>query len=244
MSIHTLIPVKEAFNVNDIACLNVSKRLVNVGIGIGKVALYAEAVGCARLGNGDVDVIAGSTVLVGNLLNDQIVKLNELVLMLDEILGAEKCGSVHSLGYPVAIYDLKGCIHDLNLTCPSALVAGNLDLGTLGQLGKVLLGASHLICEVCAVGILKICGNLIVPPGLSCLNVRLNNNLSVHCGRIVLSVGHYALGLLCGIIGNVRAFGFGFGLRFDVGFGCFIGINTTAASDEGEREQGNQKQKQ
>ena len=57
MGVDALIPVNEALDINNVACLEVSECLVNIGLGIGEVTLYTEAVGLAILGNVNVKPI-------------------------------------------------------------------------------------------------------------------------------------------------------------------------------------------
>ena len=94
VGVNTVVPVEEAFDINNVACLNVSKCLVNVGFGTGEVTLDAEGVVCAVLRNGYIDIVTGLAVLVLNGNNGKTLEGYELVLVLDELLGAEKSGNV------------------------------------------------------------------------------------------------------------------------------------------------------
>ena len=69
MSVNTLIPVNKALYVDHVAGRQFSKCLVNVGVGAGEVGLNAEIVINVVFGEGNVDIVAGSAVLVFNALN-------------------------------------------------------------------------------------------------------------------------------------------------------------------------------
>ena len=86
MGIYTLIPIEEALNVNYVAFLESANGGVNLGIGAGKVGLYAEGIGSAVVAEGDIDVIAGLVVLVGHLLDGLPLEGIKLVLVVDQLV--------------------------------------------------------------------------------------------------------------------------------------------------------------
>ena len=210
MCINTFVPVEEALNVDNVARLKLANCCINSGVGIGEVTLYAEAVLSTVLGKLNVNIVAGFAVFVFNGYNSHFLELNELVLVLYELLGAEKRGNVGCFSNPgkTVVYKLKRTVHDLDLACPSTLVAGDLYLGSLGELCSISLGACKLVCKVCSVGILKVNGDLVVPPGLSSLNVSLDNYLVIDLSCVILCVGHNARGF-CGIVDLGLARGLG-----------------------------------
>ena len=112
--------------------------------------------------------------------------------MINELILAEKVCYVEGLCNECIslIKKLKGCVDDLNLAGPLCLITCYADLLTCNELCCILFSASKLIDEVCAVLILSINGNLVVPPGLSCLNVCLDNYLSLKLCCSILRIGH------------------------------------------------------
>ena len=74
VGVDALIPVQEALDVHLVASLQLSESLVNIGVGTGQVTLHAEVVGSAVQRDGDIDVVAGLTVLVVNSLDGQTLE--------------------------------------------------------------------------------------------------------------------------------------------------------------------------
>ena len=72
------IVIQEAFHIHNIAGLQLSKCLVDFGVGIGQVTLHAEAVLSAVLGQGNIDIVAGLTVLVLDSNNGHTLKSDKL----------------------------------------------------------------------------------------------------------------------------------------------------------------------
>ena len=162
VGVDTLVPVQEALDVDLVARFQRSESLVDIGVGTGQVTLDAEAIGSTVVGNIDIDVITGLTVLVVDSFDGQTLEADELVLVVDQSVGAKQSSDIGSLSNPSAIVDkLEGSVHDLDFASPSALVTGDADLSTLGQLCSVSLGASQLVDEVSAVGILCVDSDLV-----------------------------------------------------------------------------------
>ena len=107
MGIYTLIPIEEALNVNYVAFLESANGGVNLGVGAGKVGLYAEVIGSAVVAEGDIDVIAGLVVLVGHLLDGQSLEGNKLVLVVDQLVLSQKLGGVKGNGDEAALLYFK-----------------------------------------------------------------------------------------------------------------------------------------
>ena len=225
MSVGAVVPVQEALHIHHIAGLQSADSGVDLGLRTGQVSLHAEVVACAVVAEGDIDIVAGLAVLVLDCLDGQTLEGDELILMVDQLFGAQQLGDILSGSDPVALQDLKGSVHDLQLAGPLSLVAGDLDLGALGQLGSVLFGAGHLIHKVCAVGILSVNGDLVVPPGLVALHEALNGNRGIQIGSGVLGIGHGAFSLLQGI--KCGSLGFG-----SLGFGS-LGLGSLGLGDLG-----------
>ena len=177
--------------MNNVTGLEARNGSVNLGIGACKVALYTEAVLSAVLGKSNVDIVTGLAILKLNSNNGERVEVCKLILEVDKLLGAEVIGKVNRLcNVGIAINEAEGCVHNLNLACPCALVALYSNLGAGDKLCRILLGASKLVNEVRAILVCRINGDLVIPPGLSCLNVCLDVNGRVKlCCRILL-VGH------------------------------------------------------
>ena len=114
VGIYTLIPIEEALNVNYVAFLESANGGVNLGVGAGKVGLYAEVIGSAVVAEGDIDVIAGLVVLVGHLLDGQSLEGNKLVLVVDQLVLSQKLGGVKGNGDEAALFYFKGGVDYLN----------------------------------------------------------------------------------------------------------------------------------
>ena len=97
MGVDTLIPVQEAFHVDNVANFQSTDSSVDLGLGTGQVTLHAEAVGSAVVTDSDIDVVAGLAVLVLDSLDGQTGEGNELVLMSDQLLSAQQLGDIDSL---------------------------------------------------------------------------------------------------------------------------------------------------
>ena len=206
MGVHTVIPVKEALNVNNIALSKSANGGINVGLGAGKVNLNTEAVISAVLGKGHVYIVAGLAVLVAYGLNGHTGELCKHILILDKLISvSDNGGKIGRLCNPGILKDLEGSVNDLNLACPLSLNTGDLKTGSNGHLVILFLGASKLVNEVCAGAVLKIEGTLVIPPGLLTLNEALDNYVSIDLGSSILCIGHSALALLAnlGDLGDV-----------------------------------------
>ena len=203
MSVDSVVPVNESFNVDNVACLDSSECIVNVGAGSGEVSLNAEVVIGTILSNGNVNVVSitGSIVLIGYALNGKTVECCELVLIVDKIVSAKLCGKILSGSNVVTVKYLEGSVNDFELACPFSLVTGNLYLGTCGELCGVFLGACHFINEVSAVFVCCINSDLVIPPGLSSLNVAFDDNLIINFSCNVICISHSVLCVIGGIIG-------------------------------------------
>lgn len=166
VGICSLIPVKETFYVNNLSCLKVAYKIIELLVTAVEIVLKAEAVLSTVLGKGNIDVISGLVVLECNGNNSHIGENNLLVLVIDELIGSELIGKVLGCCYEKisVINELESSINDLGLSCPLALEAVNSDLGSLGKLCCIFLGASKLIKENSAVLILAVNGDLVVPP--------------------------------------------------------------------------------
>ena len=157
----------------------------------------------------------------------------ELVLMLDEVVGADESGDVGSGSYVASLEDLDGAAFaDLDFAGPFSLETGDFDFGPDFEFVVLILGYSGVVCEITAVFVLKVDDRFVVPPGLFALNVRFNDYGSVDRRRGVLGVGH-----------NAFAFFFGRG-----SFGCFFGFfgslglfRFIGAAAGGEREDESQR---
>ena len=126
-------------------------------------------------------------------LNSHSLEGNELVLMVDQLVRAKQSRHILRLGNIISIHDFKGCVNDLNLAGPLSLVACNLDLCSGSQLLIILLGACHVVYEISAVLILCVNSCLVLPPGLLCLNISLNHNLSVEVCCHIFRISHDSL---------------------------------------------------
>ena len=114
VGIYTFIPIEEALNVNYVAFLESANGGVNLGVGAGKVGLYAEVIGSAVVAEGDIDVITGLVVLVGHLLDGQSLEGNKLVLVVDQLVLSQKLGGVKGYGDEAALFYFKGGVDYLN----------------------------------------------------------------------------------------------------------------------------------
>ena len=90
MGVDTLVPIQEAFDVDNRADFQRADSCVNVGLGTGQVTLNAEAIACAVVADSDIDVVAGLAILILDGFDGQTGKGNELVLMLDQLFGAQQ----------------------------------------------------------------------------------------------------------------------------------------------------------
>lgn len=255
MGVDALIPVEEALHVDGLAHLQVLHRRIHVGGVVAQVGLHGEGVGLAVVGGVEVQVIAvgagavpavqeGGLVAAGILggLHSQALEGDQLVLVVDEGVGAQQLGHVQRLGHEgvAALHDLEGAVHDLDLTGPLGLIAGDLDLGAGGQLVIVLLGAGHIIDEVGAVLVLGVQGGLVLPPGLLGLDIGLDGDLLVHRGGHILLVAH-------DLAGGLGAGGGGLGLRGGIraaaGGILLAGVPVAAAAGDSQSHGEGQSQK-
>ena len=83
MGVGAFVPVQEAFHVNNVANIQCTNSLVDLGIGAGQVDLYAEAVGSTVEAEGNVDVVTALLVLVADSDNGHALEYGNHVLMLD-----------------------------------------------------------------------------------------------------------------------------------------------------------------
>ena len=140
MRVYTVVPVREALHVDDIANLKTFNSLVNVSGVVAEIRLNGEGVGLSVQGNVEVQITVGisrtgtipvvqeSSAALG-LLNSHSLEGNELVLIVDQTVGAKQISNVGCLCDVAAILDLEGsALCDLNLAGPLGLVTGNLDL--------------------------------------------------------------------------------------------------------------------
>ena len=134
MRIDAVVPVNEALDVDHVACLECADCLIYLSIGSGQVTLNAEAVFRAVLVQGDVDVVS-TLILEGNVDNGHAVEGSELVLIVDELIGAELVGQIDGGGNEIALEDFKGGVYDFDFAGPFSLVAGYTNLGANGERG-------------------------------------------------------------------------------------------------------------
>ena len=202
MGIYTLVPVQEAFCIDGVTDLQIFNSLVNIAVLVTQIRLNQEGVGFAVAGNFEVQVVALRTgavpvVQIGNIVAvciltsrfySQIRKGNMLVLMIDQFVCAKQVSNINCRSdiFVCALYELKGCIHQLNFAGPLGFVTGYADFYAGNELFIIFFGTSHVIQEVCAVLVLCINSSLVFLPGLFCLNVALD--------------GHFAVQICCNII--------------------------------------------
>lgn len=143
MGVDALVPVEEPFGVDHVADLQCFNSLIHLGVLTAQVGLHAEGVGLVVHGDVEVQVVAllagavpvvqeGSLVAVGVGAGShgQAGEGNELVLMVDQLVGAKQVGNVQRLGnVGIALDKFKGAIRDLHFAGPFALVAGDTNLG-------------------------------------------------------------------------------------------------------------------
>ena len=75
MGICTLVPVQEALNIHNIASLQLTSDLIQVGFGSGQIAFNAEAVGLTIQSEVYIDVLAGSTATASRWLLTRVCAL-------------------------------------------------------------------------------------------------------------------------------------------------------------------------
>ena len=116
MGVHALVPVQETFNIDDIANIQGTDSGVDLVLGTGQVDLNAEVVGIAVLAQGDIDVITGLAVLVLDSFNSHALEADLLILMSDQVVGAQQVGDVLSFSNVgvLALSKLEGGFRDLN----------------------------------------------------------------------------------------------------------------------------------
>ena len=220
--VRTLIPVQEAFHIDDIADLELFDCLVDIALCVAQIGLYGEGIGLSALGNVEVQVVALFTgavpivqecLSVADLLNGHTGEGNVAVLQEYESLSVKDIGNIVRLGDKLlTLDDLEGRVCDLDLAAPLGLVAGDTDLGAGNEELIVLLGAGHVVDEVSSILICRIDSDGVIPPGLLCLDIHVDDNLIVDLGCHVLSVAHYA------VIHRIHVVHFFHGFRFH-GFG-------------------------
>ena len=95
--------------------------------------------------------------------------------MVDQLILAQQIGNIHCLVYYIRriIHKLKCRIGDLHFPGPLCLEAAYQDMCSLCQLCGILLGAGHIIDEVCTVFICCINRDLVFPPGLGSLYIYI-----------------------------------------------------------------------
>ena len=220
MGVNTVVPVEEALSVDNVADLECLNCLVNCSILAAEVGLYCKGICVCSVAYVEVKVVSVLTRSVPLVEERNVVAVcilacyycqalegYELVHMLDKLCLVRKYCCYVGCGCNVCICSLNECkrsVEDLNLAGVLTLVACNSDLCSGNELCSILLGASHIVCEVCAVLILEVCNYLVVPPRLSSLYVCLDYDLSVHICCNVLIVCHCRIG-----INLLTAFGLG-----------------------------------
>ena len=196
MCIYTVVPINKSCDINNIPCLNVCKCLVYVGLGVCEISLNAEAEGLIALLYGYVNIVTGLAVPVLDLFNSESLEYRILVLVFDKLLFVcenvcKVCRLCNVL--VITVNNDEGSVNDLDLAGPFALISGYYDLCSGNKLCRIILGAHHLVCKICAALVLKICSDLVIPPGLRSLYVCLNYNGSVKLCRDILVVSHGGL---------------------------------------------------
>ena len=150
MGIYALIPVQEAFCIDGITDLQIFNSLVNIAVLVTQIRLNQEGVGFAVAGNVEVQVVAlrTGTIVVVQISNivavciltsrfySQIRKGNMLVLMIDQLVCAKQVSNINCRSdiFVCALYELKGCIHQLNFAGPLGFVTGYADFYTGNEL--------------------------------------------------------------------------------------------------------------
>ena len=127
MSVDSVVPINEAFNVDDVTRLNGSKRVVNCSSGSGEISFNTEAVVNTILGNGNIDIVSctGSIIFVRYALNGKTIENCELILVIYQIFCTELCGKILS-GSNVLVRTFnkrERCINYLDLSGPFSFIA-------------------------------------------------------------------------------------------------------------------------
>ena len=198
MGVGAFVPIQVAFQIDHSTLSQTLNGLIQLGVGTGQVVLNAEAILSAVLGQSHIDIGIPLAVLEGDAGYGHALEADQLVHFGFQLLSAQQSGHVLSLSYVAvsAFDDFQSGIHDLDFAGPNSLLTGNANLSAGDQLCSNFLGAVYFVCEVCALSVLQVNGNLAVtslvvePPGLVSLNVGLNADQCIGLSSHEVSVGH------------------------------------------------------
>ena len=141
MRVYALIPVKEALGVDGLADLQGLYSGIYIRGSVAEVGLYNEGIGLAVIGNVKVQIVAfraasipvvkESDVIAVRILScglhSQSLKGGQLVLVVDELVLAQKLCGVKGLSDEFTVHKFEGGVDDLYLAGPLGLIAGYLD---------------------------------------------------------------------------------------------------------------------
>ena len=222
MGLCTIVPVQEAFQIDDLANLQVTNSLICAGTNTAQIGLDTEGVLSATNGNIEVQIVAlsaGAIPLIQECIagivgshNSSALDGNKHIHVVSQIFSSQQISNIQSLCHIGAIgQDLVSCIDDFDFACILSLVTGYTDMGTDNHLVVVFLAAQQLIQEVSTIGILGVDGctalAVLLPPTLLSLHEGFNHNLGVQIGSSELSIGHNTFALSSGI--ELRTSGIG-----------------------------------
>ena len=158
MGIYALIPVQEAFHIDDVPDLQLLDCLIYVCRIVAQIGLYGKGIGLSIQRYIKIQIISILTgtipvlqernfVAIGVLagLNCHSLEGYKLILVIDQLILTQKRCYIRYRSNIIAILQLKGCIGDLDFTGPLRLISRYLNLGTRCKLGVIRLGTSHII---------------------------------------------------------------------------------------------------
>ena len=207
MGVGAFVPVQVAVQIYHITDFQFFDLLIDIGIRTAQIGFYGKAVGLTIQGNVEIKIIAFRTGAVpvihisvftafGGRLYGQSLKSHILVLIIDQIIGAQFIRDIHGIRDIGTFFDLELAFRDLGFTGPFRLIACHLDLGAGRQLSILLFRTGHIKKEISAVRVLGIEGSLslagIFPPALFGLDVGLDDDFRIQFGSHVLFIGHDA----------------------------------------------------
>ena len=211
MGVYTLVPVKEALDIDLIADFEILHSLVNLCVRAAKIGLNEELIFLAvklyveveivSLGACAVPFIEICNVVAVDILgsrNRQSLEGNELVLEFDKLFFVCKnlcCVFCFRNILAFKKLNLCGSLRKFNFAFPFGL--GTRDFYLLAYLKLCIFfrSAFNSVCKVAALGILKIKRRVSVLLGIEllCLDVSLDYDLGVYGRREILAVCHNAL---------------------------------------------------
>ena len=209
MGVGAFVPVQVAVQIYHITDFQFFDLLIDIGIGTAQIGFYGKAVGLTIQGNIEIKIIAFRTGAVpvihisvftafGGRLDCQSLKGYILVLIIDQVIGAQFIRYVHGIRDIGTFFDFKLAFRDFGFPGPFRLIAGYLDLGADRKLIILFFRAGHFKEEISAVRILRIessfslASGFILEPFLFCLDIGLNDDFRFQFGSHVLFIGHDA----------------------------------------------------